>query len=178
MRFGRFVASALVAGAGVVLAGCVAQPPAVQTSVSPSIAAVTGAPSALANWQWSDAGPAVFINAAEVTAAGDPTASLSLICNNAAPSIMITWDSSVASAGLSGLTYRFDNQPVHDVSTPSSGQLTQFVSDPLVVSRFIDEAANSHQLVLTSGAARATFATTDDSGNLTRFRTACPDGTN
>ena len=164
-------------GAAVMLAACVSQSSAPVSEVSPAIAA-SGPQPTPANWQWSDAGPAVYLNAADVTATGNPTASLSLVCNNAVPSIMITWDAPVGSAAPSDLAYRFDGQAPHDVSTSTAGPKIQIVSDPIVVSRFIDEAAASNQLVVSAGATRATFSTLDDSGNLRRFRTACPDGTN
>ena len=41
----------------------------------------------------------------------------------------------------------------------------EIVSDPLVVSRFIDEAADGRQLVVRAGATEATFSTPDDAGN-------------
>ncbi len=178
MRMGlwRIAAPAVAVCAGMALAGCVdAQAPAPMTEISPA----TATPQApAANWHWSDAGPAVYLNAAAVTATGNPTASLSLVCNNATPSIMITWDAPLASAVQAGLTYRFDGQTARDVSASPAGPTMQIVSDPLVVSRFIDEAAYSSQLVVSAGATQATFSTTDATGNLKRFRTACPDGTN
>ena len=169
-------ACVLAACAGTMLAGCVAAPaPAPLTEVSP----VTAAPQApTVNWQWSDAGPAVYLNASDVTAAGSPAASLSLICDNAVPSIVVSWDSPVVPAGLSSLAYRFDNQTGGDMSAQAAGPKTETVSDPLTVSRFIDQVAYSRQLTVRSGAAQASFATADDSGNLRRFRSACPDGTN
>ncbi len=172
-----FAAPALAIGAGLMLAGCVsqAQAPAPLTEVSPAVAAPQ-APAA--NWQWSDAGPAVFLDAADVTSAGNPTASLSLVCNNAVPSVMVTWDAALASASQLHLTYRFDGQPPHDVSASAAGPRVQIIGDPLVVSRFIDEAATSRQLVVRAAAAQATFSVADDAGNLRRFRSACPDGTN
>ena len=91
---------------------------------------------------------------------------------------MITWDTSTASAMPSDLTYRFDGQTPLDVSASTAGPKIQIVSDPVVVSRFIDQAAYSSQLVVSAGTTQATFSTTDGSGNLKRFRTACPDGTN
>ncbi len=172
-RTGRACLLALCAG--VTLAGCVAESPAPTTEISPAIATPL-APAA--NWQWSDAGPAVYLNAADLAATGNPTASLSLVCDAAVPSILITWDAPVASAGLNGLTYRFDGQTARDVSASTAGPKIQVVSDPLAVARFIDEAAASRQLVVSAGATQATFATADDAGNLRRFRTACPDGTN
>ncbi len=147
------------------------------SEVSPAIA-TSGPQPAPANWQWSDAGPAVYLNAADVTATGNPTASLSLVCNNAVPSIMITWDAPAATAVSSDLTYRFDGQAPRDVRTSTAGPKIQMLSDPIVVSRFIDEAAASRQLVVRAAAVQATFSVTDDAGNLRRFRTACPDGTN
>ena len=175
MGLRRIAASAVIVGAAAMLAACVSEPPAPASEVSPAIAAPQ-AP--VANWQWSDAGPAVILNATDITSAGAPAASLSLVCNNAVPSVVVAWDSPVASAGQSSLTYRFDGQPPHDVGASVAGPKIQIVSDPLVVSRFIDEAATSRQLVLRVGATQTTFSTTDDASNLRRFRTACPDGTN
>jgi hypothetical protein len=102
-------------------------------------------------------------------------ASLVLACSDATPSILVTWDAPVAGAGLN---YRFDGQPAHDVSARVPDPQSEIVGDALVVSRFIDEAAVSRQLVLRTGGTRATFSTTDAAGNLRRFRTACPSGTN
>ena len=170
-----FAAPAFVIGAGLTLAGCVAaQAPAPTTEISPAVAVAPPGP----NWQWSDAGPAVFVSATEITPAGSPAASLSLICDNQRPSLVVTWDAAVASAGQSDLTYRFDGQPPRDVSASAAGPKIQIVSDPLVVSRFIDEAAYGRQLVVRAAAAQATFSVADDAGNLKRFRTVCPDGTN
>ena len=174
MGLGRIAASAVIVAAGAMLAGCVAAPSAPTTEISPAVAFTPPA----ANWQWSDAGPAVILNANDITASGAPAASLSLVCNNAVPSVVVAWDSPVASAGQSSLTYRFDSQPQRDVRAEPAGPLTQIVSDPLVVSRFIDEAAYGRQLVVRAGATVATFSTPDVAGNLKRFRTACPDGTN
>ena len=174
MGLRTIAARALAVCAGATLAGCVAQTPAPTTEISPAVAFTPPA----ANWQWSDAGPAVILNATDITSAGAPTASLSLVCNNAVPSVVVAWDSPVASAGQSSLTYRFDGQPGRDVRAEPAGPLTQIVSDPIVVSRFIDEAAYGRQLVVRAGAIVATFSTLDEAGNLKRFRTACPDGTN
>ena len=176
---GRIAASAVIVGAAVMLGACVSQPPAPASEVSPAIAAAPPqSQSPAANWQWSDAGPAVILNATDITSAGAPAASLSLICDNAVPSVVVAWDSPLASAGQSSLTYRFDGQPGHDVRAVPAGPLTQIVSDPVVVSRFIDEAASGRQLIVRAGAEQASFSTSDNSGNLGRFRTACPSGMN
>lgn len=170
----RLAASALVVCAGAMLAACVAETPAPDTAISPAVAAAAPA----SDWQWSDApaGPTLTLHTASVApAAGTRTASLALVCSGAVPSVRIAWDAPVAAPALS---YRFDSQPGYDVSAQSPDPQSQLVSDPLVVSRFIDQAAGSRQLVVRAGAAQATFATTDDAGNLRRFRTVCPDGTN
>ena len=164
-----------MAGAGAMLAGCVSEPPAPMTAISPVVAVAPPA----SNWQWSDApaGPAVTLNTTDVAPAsqGPRMASLALVCSDAMPTIRVAWDAAIAP---SGLTYRFDGQPGHDVTAQSADPQSQIVNDPLVVSRFIDEAAVSRQLVLRTGTTQATFSTTDDAGNLRRFRTACPSGTN
>ena len=132
----------------------------------------------LADWQWSDAGPAVTLATTDVgpPAGNARMASLALVCgSDAVPAIVVSWDAPVAA---SGLTYRFLGQPAHDVSAAARDPRSLAVNDPLAVSRFIDEAAASRQLVVRAGATEATFATADDAGNLRRFRTACPDGTN
>ncbi len=174
MLLGRLAGSALAICAGVMLAACVADSPAPDTTVLPVAAVAT--PSS--DWQWSDvpAGPTVTLSTTDVApAAGPRMASLALTCSDATPSIAVSWDAPVAAAGL---TYRFDGQPGHDVSAEVQGPRSQIVADPLVVSRFIDEAAVGRQLVLRAGGTQATFATTDDAGNLRRFRTVCPGGTN
>jgi hypothetical protein len=161
------------------LAGCVAQTPAPPTT---AVAPVAFTPPP-ANWQWTDApvGPTITLHTTDVTptaSSGTRTASLGLVCSNAVPTILVAWDAPVASAGTAALSYRFDGGPERDLAARSADPRSEIVSDPLVVSRFIDEAAASRQLVVRAGSNQATFATGDDSGNLTRFRTACPDGTN
>ncbi len=178
MGLRTFAASAIVACAGALLAGCVAQTPAPETA---NVQPVAFTPPAT-GWQWSDApaGPTVTLTTTDVTPAapGTRTASLGLVCSGAVPSVLIAWDAPVAPAGQSSLTYRFDSQPPHDVNARSTDPQSQLVSDPLVVSRFIDEAASGRQLVVRAGATVATFTTADNAGNLRRFRTVCPDGTN
>ena len=159
------------------LAGCVAETPAPQAA---AVAPVAFTPPP-ANWQWTDApvGPTVTLHTTDVTPAqssGSRTASLGLVCSDSVPTILVAWDAPVA--GGNALTYHFDGQPGRDLAAQPADPRSEVVSDPLVVSRFIDEAAASHQLVVRAGSSQATFATTDDSGNLKRFRTACPDGTN
>ncbi len=173
---GRIAAFAVIVGAAVMLGACVSQSSAPVSEVSPALAVAPPEPTPAAGWQWSDAGPAVFLNASDVTAAGAPAASLSLICNDAVPAIMVAWNATAAPA--TSLAYRFDGQTGHDVSVVSAGSRTQMVTDPIAVSRFIDEAAASRQLVLSTGATQATFSAGDAAGNLSRFRTVCPDGTN
>ncbi len=175
MALRTIVASAVAACAGVMLAACVAEPPA--TAISPAVAIAPPA----AGWQWTDApgGPTVTVHTSDVTPASPSvmrTASLGIVCSDAVPSVLIAWDAPVGPAA--GLSYRFDGQPPHDVGARAADQQTEVVSDPLVVSRFIDEAAYSRQLIVRAGTTEATFATTDDAGNLKRFRTVCPDGTN
>jgi hypothetical protein len=175
MGFAGRGASALVACA--MLAGCVAQTPAPETT---SVAPVAFTPPPV-NWQWTDApaGPTVTLHTTDVTPAassGSRTASLGLVCSNSVPAILVAWDAPVADQA--GLSYRFDGGPERDLAAQSADPQSELVSDPLVVSRFIDEAAASHRLVVRAGSTQATFATADDSGNLTRFRTTCPDGTN
>ena len=178
MGLRTIAASAIVACAGVMLAGCVSQAPAPTTEISPAVAFTPPA----TGWQWSDApaGPTVTLTTTDVTppAPALRTASLDIVCSDAVPSVLVSWDGPVAPAGQSSLTYRFDSQPAHDVGARAADRQTEIVSDPLVVSRFIDEAAYGRQLVVRSGATVATFSTPDDAGNLKRFRTACPDGTN
>ena len=174
MGLGRLAASALAIYAGALLAACVADSPAPATAVMPVAAAVVPP----ADWQWTDApaGPTVTLRTADVAPASQPRmASLALTCTNAVPAIAVAWDAPVAAAGL---TYRFDGQPGHDVSAEVRDPQSEIVSDPLVVSRFIDEAAVGRQLVLRAGSTQATFAAADDAGNLRRFRTVCPSGTN
>lgn len=156
------------------LAACVADSPASDTAVLPVAAVATPA----SDWQWSDApaGPTVTLSTTDVAPASGPRmASLALTCSDAIPAIAVSWDAPVAAAGLA---YRFDGQSVHDVSAEVHDPQSQIVADPLTVSRFIDEAAIGRQLVLRAGGTQATFATTDDAGNLRRFRTVCPSGTN
>jgi hypothetical protein len=174
MLLGRLAVFAPAICAGLMLAACVADSPAPDTAVLPVAAVATPA----SDWQWSDtpAGPAVTLETTDVAPASGPRmASLALTCSDATPSIAVSWDAPVAAAGLA---YRFDGQPGHDVSAEVRDPQSEIVADPLVVSRFIDEAAVSRQLVVSAGATRATFATTDDAGNLRRFRTVCPSGTN
>jgi hypothetical protein len=174
MELRRIGASALAACAGVMLAGCVAQTPAPETT---GVGPISFAPPAAANWQWTDApaGPTVTVHAVSVMPASSGTASLALTCSGALPSVVVAWDMPVAAAGLS---YRFDGEPESQVKAQSADPRSEIVNDPLIVARFIDEAAASQQLVVRAGAVEATFLTTDDAGNLRRFRTACPDGTN
>ena len=174
MLLARLAASALVVCSGAVLAACVADAPVQQTAVLPVVAAAVPA----SGWQWSDApaGPVVTLGTADVApAAGPRMASLALACSDAIPAITVSWDAPVATTGL---TYRFDGQPGHDVDADAPDPRSQIVSDPLIVSRFIDEAAVSQRLVLRAGTAEATFSAIDPDGNLRRFRTACPSGTN
>ena len=175
MEFRRHAARAVVAGAGLMLAACAAETPPPQVS---AVEPVAFAPP-LADWQWSDAGPAVTLATTDIgpPAGNARMASLALVCaamryrRSSSPGTF-------RSPRPSGLTYRFLGQPAHDVSAAARDPRSLAVSDPLVVSRFIDEAADSRQLVVRAGATEATFSTADDSGNLRRFRTACPDGTN
>ncbi len=178
MELRRLAARTVAVCAGLMLGACVAQTPAPQTT---SVESVAFAPPA-ANWQWSDApaGPTVTLSTTDVTPAAGATrmASLALVCSDALPAIVVSWDAPVARPGQAGLSYRFGGQPAHDVAAEARDPGSTVVSDPIVVSRFIDEAAVSQQLVVRAGATEATFTTTDDAGNLRRFRTACPDGTN
>lgn len=168
MRLGK-IAAAVVVSAGGLVAGCAAPPPvstpAPEAAVSP-VAAVAPPPS---GWQWSDAGPSVTL--ADATG----PATLAVVCTGSSPLIRVVWDAPVSARGL---TYRFDSQPAHDVATHAAGPETEEVRDPMAVSRFIDQAAGARQLVVHAGSAVATFTSTDDAGNLLRFRTVCPDGTN
>ena len=173
----RLAAFAVALCAGLMLGACAARTPAPQAaSVEP--AAFAPPP---ATWQWSDAGPTVSLVTANVTPASGTArmASLTLVCNaDAVPRIVVSSDAPIAATGQSGLTYRFVGQPVHDVAARSDDPRSLVVDDLLVVSRFIDEAAAGQALVVRAGATEATFAATDEAGNLRRFRTACPSGTN
>ncbi len=178
MGLGRRGARALAACAVVMLAGCSAQSaqgPAPETAVLPAVAAAP----VVSGWQWRDApaGPTVMVETADVspTAVTARVVSLALVCNDAVPTIAVSWDAPVAASGLS---YGFVGEPQHEVAAAANDPRSTVVDDPLVVSRFIDEAAASQQLTVRAGGTRATFSTADDAGNLRRFRTACPDGTN
>ncbi len=176
----RLAGPALAACAGLMLGACVADAPASETSIAPAVAPI---PPPVTGWQWTDAaaGPTVTVTTTDVTPGAAPgmrTASLGIACNDATPSILLAWDAPVAAGGRSALAYSFDGQPTHDVTARAADPQSLVISDPLVVSRFIDEAAYSRQLVVSAGATQAAFSTADDAGNLRRFRTACPDGTN
>lgn len=175
MRLGK-IAAAVVVSAGGLVAGCAAPPastPAPEAAVSP-VVAVAPPPS---GWQWSDAGPAITLATSDVlpATAASGAASLAVVCTNSSPLIRVVWDAPVAGGGF---TYRFDSQPAHEVAAHAAGPGTEEVRDSLAVSRFIDQAAGARQLVVRAGSAAATFMTADDAGNLLRFRTVCPDGTN
>jgi hypothetical protein len=174
MHLGRSAASALAACASVMLAACVADAPLQQTAVLPAVAA---APPPPAGWQWNDTplGPSVTLAASPGQPADVGTASLVLTCSDLVPAIAVTWASPVAASAFS---YRFAGGPGHQAAAEQVGAQSQVVSDPVEISRFLDEASDSQQLTVSAGATQASFSTADIAGNLRRFRTVCPAGTN
>ncbi len=140
-------------------------------------------------WQWNgsdtgdEASATLQTSIVALPGTSEPhTASLSLTCNDARPALAMTWDVPV-SAAASPVSYRFDGQPARDVAAQPADPQTLVVRDPLVVSRFLDEAAASQLLMVrvnatAAGPVEATFTTSDEAGILTRFRTECPVGTN
>ncbi len=197
LRIAPLKARFLLAGlATAALAGCMTQSDtgvgggglvdSASTDILPAAAPAPG-------WQWSDPDAmgatktgSATLQTANVSAPGAPgphIASVGLHCLGGQAQITFTWDLPVGAGSTSMLSYQFAGQPGHDVVPTPDVSYSQVVSDPLVISRFIDEAAASRQLVVrvsssAAGAAQATFDASDSLGNLTRFRSACPVGTN